>query len=244
MIKKLIPLFAIILLMVLVSADTFKQNEPLDLKHPVRLDNFPNTNIACNISVFDPFNIELVNYQPMTNDYEYHNYTLPGSNTSELGTYLYDITCSTGTSNQTSSFNFDITPSGKVSSISNSVVLILILVFSFIIFCLFMWGAIIFPFKNKRNEEGKVISVNDLKFLKVGLMALSYLTLMWIFFMLMETSRNFLTLDTASRVFSFFFNFMLYALFPTFLGFVIISIMLKFQDLKYKELIDRGVLPG
>ena len=103
--KKLFILFLFaILLVVNVSALTVKRDTSIDLSHAVRIDDFPSSAIECNISLFDPDNMELVDFQPMTNQFEKHNYTVDATNHSKLGKYCYDITCTTGPSNKTEGF--------------------------------------------------------------------------------------------------------------------------------------------
>jgi len=115
--KQYIFLILIMLLVVSVNAKTFEQDTEIDLKHPVRIDDFPSDSLSCNISVFDPDNEILIDFETMTNNYEFHNFTLDAGNTTKIGDYLYDITCTTGASNKTESFEFEITPSGFTNMI-------------------------------------------------------------------------------------------------------------------------------
>lgn len=113
--KKIISItFALVMisLVLVAGADYVKKNSIYDIKHPVRIDGHPNNNIACNISVFDPNNTEIVDYAEMTNKFEFHNYTLNSTYLNDSGRYLYDITCSTGVSNETESFEFFVNPTG------------------------------------------------------------------------------------------------------------------------------------
>jgi hypothetical protein len=132
MIKKYFLIIGMLLLVSTMSALVVKQNDAVDLVHPVRIDDFPNSAIDCNISIFDPSNVEVVDYAEMTNDYEKHNYTF--DNASQLGTYTYDITCSTGASNKTESFDFEVTSTGKsqVSVWQNSILIIFVVLAMFL----------------------------------------------------------------------------------------------------------------
>ena len=112
MIKKYIFLFVIIFLVATTNALTVQIDTAVDIVHPVRIDEFPSNDINCNISLFDPDNVELIDFQPMTNQFEKHNYTVDATNNSKLGTYTYDITCTTGPSNKTDSFTYDVTTTG------------------------------------------------------------------------------------------------------------------------------------
>jgi len=98
-----------------VAANTFKQWESVDLRHPIRINGAIDENILANITVRQPDNDVVVNFQEMTYDAtsQEHNYTVPASFTGELGTYEYSITATGSGLNQTETFTFEITPSGE-----------------------------------------------------------------------------------------------------------------------------------
>lgn len=109
---KFILLLAILMVLPSVLSLTVPINETFNIVHPVRIDDYPNSDIDCNISVYSPNNTELVDFQPMSNNFENHNYSLNPALLNVSGTYTYDMTCTTGLSNQTDSFEFLVNPTG------------------------------------------------------------------------------------------------------------------------------------
>lgn len=123
------------------AEDIFKQYNNVNIQQPVRLSGAPSSSISCNITVYDPDHLVIVNFTPMTNQYSYHNYTIPGGGIIKTGTYDYDLTCSGGGFNSTQSFLFDVTPTGKKqNSFFNNPVLIIVGIIGMLFFILGFYG--------------------------------------------------------------------------------------------------------
>jgi len=106
-------LFLCIFLFPLVSAvDTYQVNQDLDIKHPVRIDGAVPTGVGCNITVIHPNDSILIDFQEMTDNSNYFNYTINGTNLTTKGLYNYDITCSNGTISNTEGFQFFLNQGG------------------------------------------------------------------------------------------------------------------------------------
>ena len=102
-----IPLVLIIFLISFAGAvNPSKQNEPLYISHSLRDNGAVVTGGLCNLTLSDPDGIILVNFKAMTYNTasQKFNYTLASSNTSKLGDYCYDITCSGNGKNATETF--------------------------------------------------------------------------------------------------------------------------------------------
>jgi len=100
------------------------------------------------------------------------------SNTNDLGTYYYKTTGSNGITNEDS---FDVTPNGKEFTTQNSISYlgyILILLFTFL---LTLYGAINTKWEHLKNEQNEVLSINNLRYVKVFLFTMSYLLMMFLF---------------------------------------------------------------
>ncbi len=125
-----------------VSADSFKQNDDIEIRHPIRIDGATNSNILANITIKDSDNLVLVNFKEMTFDSEAeeHNFTLV--NTSKIGTYNYCITATGSGLNDTSCFILEVTPSGfdRINSgegLSLAVAIIAMIFVSLLFFLMF-----------------------------------------------------------------------------------------------------------
>lgn len=115
-----------------VSGLAGKQNQSLDLTHSVRVGGGIGA-VNCNLTVWNPNNIVLVNFEQMTNSLNYFNYTLNENQTGIRGTYNYDVTCfSPAGLNETQSFNFFINLSGIEPSESRTQALTRTIYFFFV----------------------------------------------------------------------------------------------------------------
>lgn len=240
--KYIVTGFVLLFLIGIINATVFQQNEDLDFSVPVDLDGSAITIGSCTLNIKYPNGTYMINNGSMTNSYNGEfNITIPKANVTEVGNHHYSIFCVSGIHNDSDKGIILITPTGNDLTDAQGTVYIITLIGIFFAFALCLWGAIAIPSRHKRNDEGKVVAVSDLKYVKMILWAFSYLLLMWIFFMLSEIARNFLFSDVVSRIFYFIFYFFLILMFPLVVVFIIITIMLKFQDKKTTDLINRGV---
>lgn len=111
--QAVITIFLLVFLLTTVLAvQTFKQNDEVDLKVPVRLDGAVASGINCNISVYYPNSTVLIDYLKMTDNGDYFNYTLNTSQTRIKGEYTYCITCTNNVLNDTECDTFLINLGG------------------------------------------------------------------------------------------------------------------------------------
>jgi len=103
-----------IFLIASADAELYKQFEDIKFVEVIRVDGYPSDSILANITVKDPDSILLVGYDPMTYNSlnKTFNYTLTAGKVQKTGTYSKCITASSAGLNQTSCFDFEVTPSG------------------------------------------------------------------------------------------------------------------------------------
>jgi len=239
--KRFLLIFILLFLIINVSALTVQIDTSVDLVHPIRLDDYPSNGIYCNISLFDPDNIELVDFAPMTNQFEKHNYTVDAVNNSKLGNYIYDVTCTTGLSNKTESFEYEVTTTGGDFSIAQSVVYVIFLIAIIGAFCLSLYGSIKIPFRNQRADDGRIINVNDLKYLKIFSIVISYILLMFAFGVTRSILANYLYLGGAHTVFTWLYWLLFSFLWPLIVISLLLTVVYYLQGLKISEALERGV---
>lgn len=105
--KKTIVLFVFVLFLSLATAvQTFPQSEESKLCHAVRSEGGIDANMACNITVRYSNGSNLVNFQVMDDLSDQFCYNLSSSDTSLKGLYNYELTCTNGVENETSSFSY------------------------------------------------------------------------------------------------------------------------------------------
>ena len=123
----------------------------------------------------------------MTKNNNFYNYSF--NKTDPLGIYTY-ITC--GDNNGIVScqdLTFKINQIGQDASISEAIIYFVLLIGVFLVFLLGLYFTITLPWVNMRGEDNKVISVSKLKYIKMGLMPLTYALFNWFLNILLGMSR-------------------------------------------------------
>jgi len=241
---KTLFILSILFLLPLVSSSDIILKKNTDSVISVQC-SFNNTqcsaNALCNHTLYAPNQTKLFNHSVTVNSNSFFDVDINGNNLSNEGEYLLKLFCFDQGIGDSIEKSFIVTNSGRVLSTAQGIVFVIILFISILLFLFVSVGALFIPSGNERDEENKVISISDLKYVKMVLFAFSYLLFMWIIFMLMELSSNFMIGDTASRIFTMVFYTLFYSIVPLFLGFIIFWIMLKFQDKKFNEMLQRGI---
>lgn len=242
--KQIIFLFLFVLLITNVSAETFKQNSPVNIIHSVRTNGWVSSSLLCNTTVFNPAGSPIVNNKAMTYSSAggTFNYTLPSTNTSLLGIYNYDITCQDTSQglNTTQSFDLEVTPTGYEYTVQESLTYLALLAILIGIWGLCLWGAFTIPFRNITGQEGDIVQVNWRKYSKFGCMMLSYVLFVWIIFLAWNISFGFLHLTAMATAFYYIFR-LLYALsIPVLVCTLIIGAIYYISDKKIQDKITKG----
>jgi len=110
----------IFLIGIVSASSTYQQSTDIDIKHPVRIDGAIPSNTVCNITIYYPNNSLMVDFQPMTEQSSYFNYTLSSALTGTKGIYNYDILCTNGSLSSSESFEFLINLGGIEPSTSRT----------------------------------------------------------------------------------------------------------------------------
>lgn len=140
-------------------------------------------------------------------------------------------------------WGFEVTPNGLPATEGQAILyfgLLLILSFFFI---LFLFGSIAIPFRNTTNDEGKIISINDLKYFKIVSIVFAYLTAIFIAGIARGVSANFLQYDAASNFFYWVYVVLLSLAVPIVPVVFILMLIFLAQDRKIKDKLMRGI-PG
>ena len=225
----------------LSATQTFKQSQLIDLKVQCIINGtFCSSNGLCNLTISYPNASLLINNQKMTNQISFYNYTLP--TLTSFGVYSCSATCCDnnlcGTDN---SCTFNINGIGSDLSPAQSILYFIILG-GLLIFLIFtIWGAIIFPWKNQRNELDQVVSINDLKYLKVILWILVYLEVLFISLILSNLSSGYLASEGSYSFFNIVYNLLLIGMLPMFPLIIAFTIIIWLNDKKTQKNIARGI---
>lgn len=240
--KKHILIFIFVLLFIpLVLSETYKQNEPLDLKTQcIANGTYCSASAYCNITIQYPNASLLINNAKMTNQIAFFNYTLKDSST--LGNYACTFTCCDSGYCATNSCDFKINGIGYELTIQQSILYIILLSGILIILLFTIWGAIVMPFKNPRDEEdGKILSINDLKYFKIILWIMVYLEVLFLILILRNLSGGFLGVEGTYSFFNITYNMLLIGLLPMFPLVIFFTIVIWLSDKKTLKNLARGL---
>lgn len=243
--KYLIVVIIVLMNIILVSAANpsfgyFKKDVLVDL----RQECFINGSIcdACNItSISYPINssraIEEVSMNQNTNDF---NYTFKKASVN--GRYDVRGYCTFGGDiKKPFTAYFVVNYAGQPLSTAQGILYVVLLVLSLFFFFLTLYGAVAIPWREERDVEGQVVSVNDFKYLKIFFWGFAYVILVWISFLAMGISRNFLVLDGANNFFFLIWRILITMLIPVVLCSTAIAILIIIQNKKINKAIERGL---
>jgi len=157
-------------------------------------------------------------------------------NTSQLGTYNYGYCDNFG-----NCYSNSLTVTYDGTCVTTGQGLLEIIVFFGLLIILFftVYGAIIFPWKNNRDEDGNIVGINDLKYLKVALWIFAYLEFFFILTILQNISGQFLT--GFYQFFNIIWWFMLILMLPFFPVLIAYTIIIWLEDKKTQKNIKRGI---
>ena len=171
----------------------------------------------------------------MTKVGTFYNYTF--CNTSIVGDYIVNGFGDPDGERTAWVYDFTITPTGRILETSDSITHTILTIGSLFFFLLTLWGGVVLPFKNERDGEGKIISVQKLKYFKVGLLFLSYVFFIWMLNLLLALSTNFSILTQYTKFFEVVFSVMNAMSYPLFVFRLIIMSIMAWKDLALKKLL-------
>lgn len=234
--KKIYLMIIICLILPLINADTFgkfKQGSPAVLNPSCQNSTY------LNISTIYTNNIIYLNTEtPATKSGNVYNYTF--YNTTELNIpYYVNFHCDLNGVDTPVTSSFTVTANGEELDNSKAIIYIIVLLGLFIILAFTIYGAIAFPWKNNRDEDGNVISINDFKYLKIVLWVFTYLELLFIV-MILKNVSNFLISDGSFSFLNIIFNIMLIILIPFLPLLIFFTVIVWINDKKVQSKLQRG----
>ncbi|KKM64851.1 hypothetical protein LCGC14_1497230 [marine sediment metagenome] len=230
--NKLLLSFVLILLVLpmgLAQEDLiFKQGQAIDLQVPCIFNKSTCDNtFICNLTTNYPNSILLVNNQLMENQTSFYNYTFTSADLNISGLYPNTMVCNNGEFQGAERFVFEVTPTGTFLETGESILFVLLTVAVFIFFLLSFYFALITPYSNEANDNGMVIKVTKLKYVKLFFIMLSYILFIWFLNSLVGISENFISLT----LFAGFVGFLFQTLNSLALYFGIFIIVLAFFEI-------------
>ena len=167
-----------------------------------------------------------------------------GGNFSKIGFYDSLFYCEvTGEIGGFFEHIFEVTKNGDVLDTPKTIVYLILVMGALFFFLLCLYGGIVLPFKNKRNEASKIIAIERLKYFKLALLFLSYILFVWIANLLFALANNFDILTSYIAFFEIMFKVINSFSLAVFVIMWVSMMFLAWRDLNLKRLLSRGINP-
>lgn len=246
--KKTIVLGMLLLGMLLfsiniVASETFAQEVIVDFKKTCSNNGSACTVTAdCNITIKYPNSTFVVEAGNMTNNLDgIFNYTIASNLMVILGTYNWDMFCCDTTGCNNAHGTFLVTKTGVELSQEKALIylgLLALLIFLFLIDI----GAIAFlPSSNTKDEEGFIIGMSNLKYLRIVFCAMAWGLLLAIMFTSSNIAFLYLESTMMGNLLLTLWKAMMLLSLPIVVVFFIWIIASLAQDKEIKNMIERGV---
>jgi len=138
-------------------------------------------------------------------------------------------------------YDFSISNTGTDLTQAYSLLYVLFMGVALILFGFVFYWSIRLPFKNNRNNDGEVVSINDLKYLKIFLICMDYIILMWLFGLMRGITLNFIPELRIDSFFYWGYVVMLSLLWPTIVVSLLFALIMFLTDKKLQETLVRGI---
>lgn len=163
-----------------------------------------------------------------------------GGNFSKLGFYSFIVWCNSTLSGGFVSGGFEVTPNGIGLDQEESILYTVTFLGVLLLFLLCLYFNIKIEWRNHRNADGMLVNINDMKYLKLSLLPITYALFVWVLNMLLGMT-GFLQLEMASGFFEFMFLLVSGLAWPIFVLWLIIYIVVFTRDRKLLRRLKEGL---
>ncbi len=222
----------------------FTINKQIDFKIPCSTNGAKcSDSTTCELNIRYPNGSYMVNNNSMTNlgNGEF-NITIFGTRIDTRGEHPYSTFCKDGLLNGTDNGIILVTQTGNSLETSESIIYVIFLIAAIFAFLLCLYGAMVIPFRDTVSPETlNVVSVNDMKYIKIVCILFSYILLLFIFGITKSIMENYLFINGAFRVFNFLYQFMFAFVVPLIILSIVFIIIFLVDGQKTRNAIKRGV---
>jgi hypothetical protein len=171
----------------------------------------------------------------------YYSLFIDGGNFTRLGHYPYGVYCNSSKLGGSTVSYFEVNHSGM--DLSGSQVTIYIILLSILVFFFFIniYGIRQLPAYNNRDEDGNLLSINHLKYLRSVLWVFAYGILLIILYIAGGLSLNYLYTNTGDIFFTLF-RILYMMVYPGIILWFIYLFVKVTQDKELKRMLERGLI--
>jgi len=224
----------------LVSSEELYHQQDTDLDFSITSNNAT----QCNLTKVDTPNGLITINQNGTKSSRTFNFSIASGNYSEIGVYCHNIECFDGISTVSGEECYNINYFGKELSISQSIIYLgLLAILVFVLFATF-FGMGFLPNSNQTDEQGKIMSVTYLKYLRLPLWLFAYFLFTGVIFLSSNVAFAFLSEQMFGKILFAIFT-VLMAMSPIVVILLLISFFVRFfHDREFQRYFNRGMFPG
>jgi len=221
-----------------------KQNSDFTLYvHVQNQSNFlTGTDASCWLDLYNSTGQETMRSRMLESDSDY--YTPIYNNFTDMGIHSFIIQCNTTSQTGFANGVFEITYNGKALSQSQSTIYLGLL--GILIFTLFatFFGMSYLPGSNEKDEEGRILSISYLKYLRLPMWLFAYFLFIAIIYISSNIAFAFLSEQLFAKLLFAIFVILM-SLSPIIIIVLVISFFVKFyHDKEFQGLFKRGIFPG
>lgn len=199
-----------------------------------------NLKVSCNnlncsnmyISIVYPNSTLLIDNEAMSDNIYYADYTFYPSVSGIYTYYYYD-------GNITGEGQLSITPTGN--DLTTSQMILYLFIGSLLIILLFLciWGGYVTQFQNIRDVEGKVITINWKKYLKIFCWASAYMLLIAVVFVGWNLIYAYAQWDKLGLFFHYIYRLLMSLALPVLIGIWLFAIINYINDKKIENFVKK-----
>jgi hypothetical protein len=203
-----------------------------------------NNATQCIMIAINSPNQEIFINQSGTRQSQTFNFSIAAGNYTELGVYCHNIECFDGVETKSGDVCYTVNYLGKELKQSQSTLYLgLLAIMVFILFATF-FGMGFLPHSNIRDEEGRIMQINHLKYLRTPLWLFAYFVFVGIVYISSNIALAFLVEEMIGRILLTIYIILL-GLAPVVIIVLMLSFFVKFyHDKEFQKMINRGILPG
>jgi hypothetical protein len=170
-----------------------------------------------------------------------YGFSVDSQNFTQLGEMSYIIYCNKTGAGGIRTVPVLITKSGFILETSEAIIYVLFMGLLLFMFVVCFLGGLIIPWNHSRDAEGKIVSINDLRYAKIMLLSFTYIIALFLARFMMFLSENWLVLANFWVIFRWIYVILWAFMWPVIVLVVIIAIVNYLNSIKIKEQIFRNL---
>lgn len=209
-------------------------------------NNIDNSSTTCSFHLYDPRGKHITEYNynvEMTSNLIDWEVNVSYTNFTEIGDYSYIFQCNStvakGHIGGAASVPIRVSSSSTTSTTSEAIFYLLMTLIIFFLFLILAFITYWLPYSNKRNENNEIAIIPKLKYVKLGLIPVTYALFIWLLNLLVGISDNYMSLNMYYGLISFLFYLFIRLSYPLFIFVIIIAGYNLIKDIELNKQIKK-----